>query len=81
MDSNSGLAISIPILQTISDFTARETSLVYMSAFLGYLGAPTHLCLILTLNYFKSSLFTVYKYLIPASIATLTFTVMLYFIW
>jgi len=79
--TQSGLAISIPILQTISDFTVRETSLVYMSAFLGYLGAPTHLCLILTLDYFKSSLAAVYKYLMPANIATLAFTILLYFIW
>ena len=79
--TQSSLAISIPILQTITDFTVREVSLVYISAFLGYLGAPTHLCLILTLNYFKSSLFAVYKYLIPANVVTLMFTVLLYFIW
>jgi len=77
----SSLAISIPILQTISDFTVKEASLAYISAFIGYLGAPTHLCLILSLNYFRSSLFMAYKYLLPANVATLVFAVLLYLVW
>ncbi|MBI5265938.1 MAG: DUF401 family protein [candidate division Zixibacteria bacterium] len=42
--------------------------LAYASGYIGMLLAPTHLCLILTNEYFRSDLGGVYKRIIPASI-------------
>jgi hypothetical protein len=38
--------------------------LAYLSGYVGMLLAPTHLCLVLTNNYFKSNLISVYKLII-----------------
>jgi len=62
---SGGIAISVPILAEIVNFTSKSASLLYMSAYLGYLGAPTHLCLVLTAQYFRCSLSKLYRYLIP----------------
>lgn len=75
---SGGIAISVPILSEILDFTARSTSLLYMSAYLGYLGAPTHLCLAFTAEYFKSSLSELYKYLIPSLILSMISALLVY---
>ncbi|MCK4477369.1 DUF401 family protein [Candidatus Bathyarchaeota archaeon] len=63
---SGSIAISVPILEGILNFTSRSASLLYISAFLGYLAAPTHLCLVLTADYFKISLNKVYKFLVPS---------------
>jgi len=75
---SGGIAVSVPILSEILDFTAKSTSLLYMSAFLGYLGAPTHLCLAFTVEYFKSSLSKLYKYLVPSLILSMILTFLVY---
>jgi len=62
---SGGIILSVPILSGILYFTAKSASLLYMSAYLGYLGAPTHLCLAFTVEYFKSSLSGLYEYLVP----------------
>ena len=75
---SGGIAISVPILSEILDFTAKSTSLLFMSAYLGYLGAPTHLCLAFTAEYFKSSLSEIYKYLVPSLILSMILTFFVY---
>ena len=42
-----------------------QVSLLYISCFLAYFLSPLHLCMILTVGYFKSKLKGVYKWLIP----------------
>ncbi|NIV43926.1 DUF401 family protein, partial [Candidatus Bathyarchaeota archaeon] len=44
-----------------------------------YLGAPTHLCLIFTADYFKCSLGKLYRYLIPSLVVSFLVAVLVYF--
>jgi hypothetical protein len=77
---SGSIAISVPILAEIVHFTSKTASLLYMSAYLGYLSSPTHLCLVLTAEYFKCSLNKVYKYLIPSTILSMIVTFLVYFL-
>jgi integral membrane protein (TIGR00529 family) len=47
------------------------TSLLYISSFLGYLISPIHLCNVLSSEYLKTDTTRMYKYFIPAVVATL----------
>ncbi len=76
--SSGAIAISVPILAGILLFTPRNASLLYTSAYLGYLGAPTHLCLVLTADYFKCSLSRLYKILIPSLVAAFSVVLLVY---
>ncbi len=72
--NTSFIIISYPILRplllTLSDITFFYMSLyVYIIGFAGILASPVHLCLVLTNEYFKSSLVKVYRYLAPPVIA------------
>ena len=61
-----GISIGISILAGIlTSFSPETVALLYMSTYLGYLIAPTHLCFIFTADYFKCSLGKVYKYMLP----------------
>jgi hypothetical protein len=51
--------------------TPKNASLLYISVYLGYLGAPTHLCPVFTSQYSKTSISRSYKYFIPSIIAAL----------
>lgn len=66
------VSISFPILLPIFGFSSPDMILVmfaYVSGFVGILLSPAHLCLILTVDYFKTNLKDVYKILIwPALI-------------
>lgn len=63
---SGGLAIGIPILAGTFSFDSSSASLLYISAYLGYLAAPTHLCLALTADYFKCPLSKMYRILAPS---------------
>ncbi|UCH32052.1 MAG: DUF401 family protein [Candidatus Bathyarchaeota archaeon] len=76
--SSGAIAISAPILTGILHFTSSNASLLYSSAYLGYLGAPTHLCLVLTADYFKCSLNRLYRLLIPSLVATFSVALLVY---
>jgi hypothetical protein len=43
--------------------------------------APTHLCLVFTVDYFKSTLGKVYKYVIPSILATFAATLAVYILF
>jgi len=73
-----GVAIGYSILEGIVNFTAESAALLYISSYLGYIIAPTHLCLVLTADYFKCSLGKLYKYLIPSLAISLTTAILLY---
>ena len=75
---SGGIAITVPMLEAVLNFTPRTASLLYSAAYLGYIGAPTHLCLVLTAKYFKTSLNKVYKYMIPSLIVSFTTALLVY---
>ncbi|MDH5690334.1 MAG: DUF401 family protein [Candidatus Bathyarchaeota archaeon] len=72
LGSPSGaVALSVPILAETVAFIPKTASLLYISAYLGYLSAPTHLCLVFTAQYFRTSISKSYKYLIPSIIVSI----------
>jgi len=77
---SGGIAISVSILAGIVNFAPDSASLLYISSYLGYVAAPTHLCLVLTAEYFKCSLGKLYKYLIPSLIICYTIAIIVYFL-
>lgn len=77
---SGSVAISAPIIAGVITFTPRSASLLYISAYLGYLAAPTHLCLALTTDYFKSSLSKVYKFLVPSVVVSFAAALLVYFL-
>lgn len=56
--------IIYPLIQHLPNFFTLSLY-IYIIGFAGILLSPLHLCLVLTNEYFKSSLVKVYKYLIP----------------
>jgi integral membrane protein (TIGR00529 family) len=61
--------ILLPLLQSFTGDQFLYLSLyVYVIGFAGILLSPIHLCLVLTNEYFKSSLYSVYRYLAPPGI-------------
>jgi len=80
--ASGGVAISVSILTGIlSSFSPKTAALVYISAYLGYIVAPTHLCFTFTADYFKCSLGKVYKYVIPSFLATFATALLIYFLF
>jgi integral membrane protein (TIGR00529 family) len=78
-----GVSISVPILSGIialSPNISTTASLIYMSSYMGYVIAPTHLCFAFTADYFKCSLGKVYKYVIPSFLATFITALLIYFL-
>jgi len=72
LGSPSGaIALSVPILAETVTFIPKNASLLFISAYLGYLLAPAHLCLVFTAQYFKTSISKSYKYLIPSIIVSI----------
>ncbi len=78
---SGGIAISVPMLASALTFTSEAASLLYISAYFGYLGAPTHLCLVLTADYFKCPLSKVYKYMIPSLTISFAAALMVYLLF
>ena len=74
------IALSVPILAQTVAFIPKTASLLYISAYLGYMIAPTHLCLVFTAQYFKSSINRSFKYLIPATIVSMIAALITYLI-
>jgi hypothetical protein len=75
-----GVSISIPILSGILALSSKTASLIYMSSYLGYVIAPTHLCFAFTADYFKCPLGKAYKYLIPSFLITFATALLVYFL-
>jgi len=76
-----GVAISVSILAGILAFTPKVAALIYISAYLGYTIAPTHLCFTFTADYFKCPLGKVYKYVIPSFLVTFPIALLVYFLF
>jgi len=68
----TGLAVlsigtTFPLLLPLSPVSPSVfASILYVSAYTGYLASPLHLCLILTKEYFNCSLFDVYRRFLPS---------------
>lgn len=75
---SGGIAIGASILAGLVTFSPATASLLYMSAYLGYTVAPTHLCFTFTAEYFKTSIAKVYKYVIPSFVVTYAATLLVY---
>jgi len=66
----AGIAIIIPIaIVMVGNLTPILTSVIYLTMVLSYLISPMHLCLILTVEYYKARLRAVYQKLIPTAVA------------
>jgi len=75
---SGGIAISVSILTGTVNFNVASAALLYITSYLGYVVAPTHLCLVLTAEYFKCSLGKLYRYLIPSLIVSLAAGILIY---
>jgi integral membrane protein (TIGR00529 family) len=74
----AGISISVSILEGVTPFLPKTASLIYMSAYLGYVIAPTHLCFTFTADYFKTPIGKAYKYVVPSFLATFTTAFLIY---
>jgi hypothetical protein len=77
----AGISISISIMEGVIKFLPNVASLIYMSAYLGYIIAPTHLCFTFTAGYFKCPLGKAYRYVIPSFLVTFLATLLIYFLF
>jgi hypothetical protein len=77
---SAAVALSVPILAETVVFIPEAAGLLFISAYLGYMIAPTHLCLVFTAQYFKSSINRSFKYLIPATIVSMIAALITYLI-
>jgi integral membrane protein (TIGR00529 family) len=76
-----GISISVPIFAGIlSSFTPKTAALLYMSVYMGYVIAPTHLCFAFTADYFECSLGKIYRYVIPSFLITFAAVLLVYFL-
>jgi len=78
--ANGGVAIGASILAGVFSFSPKTAALLFMSAYLGYIVAPTHLCLAFTANYFRCPLTKIYRYVIPSFIITVIVVLLTYFL-
>jgi len=76
-----GVSISYSIIAGILTFSPKTAALLYISTYLGYLVGPTHLCFIFTVDYFKSTLGNVYKYMIPSVLVSFATALAIYSIF
>jgi hypothetical protein len=74
----AGIAIATPIIASLMGTDVKIASLIYASAFIGYIASPLHLCYVYTAEYYKISLIEGYKYMIPATIASLAVAITLF---
>lgn len=73
-----GVSISYSIIGGIVTFSTRTAALLYISTYLGYVIAPTHLCFIFTVDYFKCKLVKVYKYVLPSFLVSFATALFIY---
>lgn len=77
---SGAIAIGASILTGFLMFTPKTSALLYISTYLGYVIAPTHLCFTFTADYFKCPLGKVYKYVLPSFLATFATSLIVYFL-
>lgn len=77
---SGGVAISVSILAGMLTFSPKTAALLFMSAYLGYLIVPSHLCFAFTVEYFKCSLSKVYRYMVPSFLISFAAALVVYFL-
>ncbi len=73
------LAVTVPLIVSVAP-EVKFVSLTLVITYLGYMISPSHLCLVLTLRFFKTHLSNIYRYLLPSTLITLILTMLFYFI-
>lgn len=56
------------VINAFEKLVPAQVALLYVSSFLAYFTSPLHLCLILTVGFFKSKIREVFKWLVPSSL-------------
>ena len=83
--SSAMVGISIPLVTPFILAGGEVNGLAFLIAYgaggRGYLLSPLHLCLILSAEYFKARLISVYRYLLPPAAAVLAGLVVIYLLF
>jgi integral membrane protein (TIGR00529 family) len=76
--------IALPLLASFimdgAEIYSGSLIIAYTSGIVGQLLSPAHLCLILSTEYFKASLFKVYRYLLPLGLALEAIALGMYYV-
>ncbi|MBN2239986.1 MAG: DUF401 family protein [Dehalococcoidales bacterium] len=75
------MPLLLPYLTTETGVNGPALFLAYTSGMMGILLSPLHLCLILSAEYFKANLSSVYKYIIPPVVVIEAIVVVIYMVW
>ena len=80
--SAAGIAfpLLVPYIVTGSGIQYGALILAIVSGNVGQLLSPAHLCLVLSIEYFKARFSSVYRYLIPLAIIMEAAAILIYFI-
>jgi uncharacterized protein len=70
----------IPFLNSGSQVNAYGLLLAYTSGYIGVLLSPVHLCLMLSVEYFKASLARVYRYILPPLLIMEAVAILIYYL-
>jgi len=74
------LPLLVPFITLGSHVNSYALMLAYISGYVGVLLSPLHLCLILSIEYFKASFARVYKLILPPLLAIEAVVVLIYYI-
>lgn len=67
-------SVALPLLTSFTgteDIVNSHLFIIFLGGITGVMLSPMHLCLVFTAQYFRARLYSVYRYLIPASLLTL----------
>lgn len=74
------LPLLVPFITLGSQVNSCALMLAYISGYVGVLLSPLHLCLILTIEYFKASFAKVYRLILPPLLAIEAVVILIYYI-
>ena len=74
------LPLLVPFIALGSQVNSYALMLAYISGYVGVLLSPLHLCLLLSVEYFKASFAKVYKLILPPLLAIEAVVVFIYYI-
>ena len=74
------LPLLMPYIASDSGVNGPALLLAYVSGMMGLLLSPLHLCLILSVEYFKANLARVYRYILPPAIVIEAIAILIYYI-
>jgi len=74
------LPLLVPFITLGSEVNSYALMLAYISGYVGVLLSPLHLCLILTIEYFKASFAKVYRLILPPLLGIEAVVVFIYYI-